>query len=139
MTIQEFTTTLKYDCILAISSLIHVPKEELPRQIEKIASLLKSQGVFFASFIEGEGEGLEDPTMSGKLRYFAKWRESDLDRLLSPYFDLLENHKIYNKKMDRTFLLRAYILRPLKKCEKCQGGAFNLSQAKVGAEAAQLE
>jgi len=91
--------------------LIHVPKEELPSQIEKISSLLKPQGIFFVSFIEGENEGLEDQTMSGKLRYFAKWRESDLDRLLSPYFNLLESHKIYNKKMDRTFLLRVYVLK----------------------------
>jgi 2-polyprenyl-3-methyl-5-hydroxy-6-metoxy-1,4-benzoquinol methylase len=111
LTIQEFETNLQYDCILAISSLIHVPKKELPTQIQKIANLLKTQGIFFVSFIEGEDEGLEDPTMSGKLRYFAKWRESDLDRLFSPYFHLLESYKIYNKKMDRTFLLRVYLLK----------------------------
>jgi 2-polyprenyl-3-methyl-5-hydroxy-6-metoxy-1,4-benzoquinol methylase len=111
LTIQEFETDLQYDCIIAISSLIHVPKKELSTQIQKIAHLLKPQGMFFVSFIEGEDEGLEDPTMSGKLRYFAKWNESDLDHLLSDYFNLLEGHKIYNKKMDRTFLLRVYILK----------------------------
>lgn len=111
LTIQEFESDIQYDSILAISSLIHVPKKELPAQIQKIASLLKPQGIFFVSFIEGENEGLEDPTMSGKLRYFAKWNESDLDRLLSPYFNLLEGHKIYSKKMDRTFLLRVYALK----------------------------
>ena len=111
LTIQEFESDSQYDSILAISSLIHVPKKELPAQIQKIANLLKPQGMFFVSFIEGEDEGLEDPTMSGKLRYFAKWNESGLDRLLSPYFNLLENHRIYNKKMDRTFLLRVYALR----------------------------
>lgn len=109
--IQEFAADLQYDCIVAISSLIHVPKEDLPAQIKKIASLLKPQGIFFVSFIEGEGEGFEDPTKLGKLRYFSKWSESDLDRLLLPYFDILEGHKIYNKKMDRTFLLRAYVLK----------------------------
>jgi 2-polyprenyl-3-methyl-5-hydroxy-6-metoxy-1,4-benzoquinol methylase len=111
LTIQEFETDLQYDCIIAISSLIHVQKKELSTQIQKIAHLLKPQGMFFVSFIEGEDEGLEDPTRSGKLRYFAKWNESDLDHLLSDYFNLLEGHKIYNKKMDRTFLLRVYILK----------------------------
>lgn len=108
--IQDFETDLQFDCIIAISSLIHIPKVELPAQIEKIAKLLKAKGLFFVSFIEGEGEGLEDPTRTGKQRYFAKWSEPDLDRLLSPYFTLLENHKIYSKKMDRTFLLRVYMV-----------------------------
>lgn len=111
LTIQEFTADLQYDCIVAISSLIHIPKEELPGQIKKIANLLKPQGIFFVSFIEGDDEGFEDPTKLGKLRYFAKWTESDLNHLLSPYFDILENHKIYNENMDRTFLLNVYILR----------------------------
>lgn len=111
LTIQEFETDLQYDCIVAISSLIHVPKKQLPIQIKKIANLLKPRGIFFVSFIEGEDEGFEDPTKSGKSRYFAKWSESDLDHLLSPYFNLLESHKIYNKKMSRTFLLRVYVLK----------------------------
>jgi 2-polyprenyl-3-methyl-5-hydroxy-6-metoxy-1,4-benzoquinol methylase len=111
LSIQEFETDLYYDCIIAISSLIHVPKQELPTQIKKIASFLKPCGLFFVSFIEGEDEGFEDPTKSGKLRFFAKWSESDLNSLLSPYFDLLEGLKIHNKKMDRTFLLRAYSLK----------------------------
>lgn len=111
LTIQEFQTDLQYDCLVAISSLIHVPKKELPAQIEKIANLLKSRGIFFVSFIEGDEEGFEDPTKLGKLRYFAKWSESDLHRLLSPYFDILETHKITNEKMGRTFFLSVYILK----------------------------
>lgn len=111
--IQNFQGNYPYDSIIAISSLIHVPKAELPSQIEKIAKLLKSNGTFFVSFIEGEGEGLEDPTNLGKQRYFAKWRESELDDLLSPYFILLENHKIVQEQMNRTFLLRAYRLKKL--------------------------
>jgi 8-oxo-dGTP diphosphatase len=111
LTIQEFQTDLQYDSVVAISSLIHVPKGEVPAQIEKIAKLLKPQGLFFVSLIEGEDEGLEDPTGVGKARFSSKWKESEVDRLLSPYFDILENHKIQNKKMDRTFLLRVYSLK----------------------------
>ncbi len=111
ITIQEFTTTQQYDCIVAISSLIHVPKIELPTQIEKIAKLLKPRGRFFVSFIEGNNEGLEDPTHAGKQRYFSKLSESELDQLLSPHFYQLASHKIYNKVMDRTFFLRVYALK----------------------------
>jgi SAM-dependent methyltransferase len=166
LTIQEFETSSQYDCIIAISSLIHVPKKELPFQIKKIANLLyharlglvnfegsqndpdlddreegniasilptndrskmgrfdgpknspnltergiKPQGIFFVSFIEGEGEGFEDPTKLGKLRYFAKWSEAEIDYLLSPSFTLLKSHRIHNHKMDRTFLLNVYRL-----------------------------
>jgi len=110
LTIQEFQTDLQYDCIIAISSLIHIPKEKLPSQIQKIADLLKPAGIFIVSFIEGDGEGFEDPTKSGIYRFFAKWTEPGLESLLSPYFNLLESHRIYNKKMDRMFLLRAYVL-----------------------------
>lgn len=111
ITIQEFTTSQQYDCIIAISSLIHVPKIELPIQVEKIAKFLKPQGRFFVSFIEGNNEGLEDPTNAGKERYFSKLSEFELDQLLSPYFYELARHKIYNKVMDRTFFLRVYALK----------------------------
>ncbi len=108
LTIQEFETDLKFDSILAISSLIHVPRKDLPSQIQKIGLMLRQGGTFFVSFIEGNGEGLEDPTSAGRMRYFAKWKESDLDEILSPYFDLLQDHRVYNSKMDRTFILRVY-------------------------------
>lgn len=107
-TIQQFQTDQQYDNIIAISSLIHVPKVDLPQQIQKIFHLLKPNGVFFVSFIEGENEGFEDPTQIGKLRYFAKWNEKELNDLFTPYFVLVESYKVYNKKMDRTFLLRVY-------------------------------
>lgn len=107
-TIKDFEADLQYDNVVAISSLIHVPKSDLPQQVKKISYLLKRHGVFFVSFIEGEGEALEDPTKIGKFRYFAKWSDEELDNLFSSDFILLENHKIYNKRMDCTFLLRIY-------------------------------
>jgi 2-polyprenyl-3-methyl-5-hydroxy-6-metoxy-1,4-benzoquinol methylase len=55
LTIQELETNHQYDCILAISSLIHVPKKDLPDQVQKIAKLLKTDGMFFVSFVEGDG------------------------------------------------------------------------------------
>jgi 2-polyprenyl-3-methyl-5-hydroxy-6-metoxy-1,4-benzoquinol methylase len=70
VTIQNFQTHDQFDMVVAISSLIHVPRAELPEQIKKIARFLRPQGLFFASFIEGNREGLEDPTHKGKSRFF---------------------------------------------------------------------
>ncbi|HSW85986.1 MAG TPA: class I SAM-dependent methyltransferase [Rhabdochlamydiaceae bacterium] len=106
LNIQNFHTEHQYDMVIAISSLIHVPKIQLPLQIEKIVTLLKPQGIFFVNFIEGKTEGFEDPTNAGKMRFFSKWDEKELDLFLSRYFDVLEKHRIYSKKMDCTFLLR---------------------------------
>lgn len=111
VSIQNFQTDQKFDVIFAMSSLIHVPQSELPAQIKKIASFLKPKGIFFISMIEGETEGLEDPTMKGKSRYFTRLSEAALDQLLAPYFDLLEKQRVNSKKMDRNFLLRVYAKR----------------------------
>lgn len=110
-TIENFETDHQYDNIVAISSLIHVSKSDVPAQIKKISNFLKPYGLFFVSFIEGEGEGLEDPTKVGKLRYFTRWNDKELESLFSPHFTLLENHRIYSKKMGHTFLLKVYALK----------------------------
>ena len=63
------------------------------------------------SFIEGNSEGLEDPTNAENERYFSKLSEFELDQHLSPNFYELARLKIYNKVVDRTFFLRAYALK----------------------------
>lgn len=114
-TIQDFKIDQQYDNIVAISSLIHLQKSDLPAQIKKISLLMKPSGVFFVSFIEGEGEGFEDPTITGKLRYFSKWNTKELDDLFSPYFTLLEDHKVSSKRISFTFLLRVYTLNRINR------------------------
>jgi 2-polyprenyl-3-methyl-5-hydroxy-6-metoxy-1,4-benzoquinol methylase len=105
--LQDFQTNHTYDAILAISSLIHIPKAELPDQIKRIAHLLKPQGIFLVSFLEGTTEGYEDPTHTGKLRFFAKYSLNELEKMLSPYFSILQIEKIESKKMNQTFYLLA--------------------------------
>ncbi len=111
VTIQAFNTDAKYDSVVAISSLIHVPKQDLAAQIEKIARLLKPQGMFFVSFIEGNSEGLEDPTSKGKDRFFSRWSEAELNSILSPYFKMHAHLEIPNPKMNCMFFLRVYSLK----------------------------
>lgn len=106
-TIQDFQTEESFDSVIAISSLIHVPKEEFPIQIEKLRKILVPNGLFFVSLIEGTGEGLEDPADVGKERYFAKWTKEELAIVLSS-FELIEDHHIPVKRMKCDFILRVY-------------------------------
>jgi len=106
-TIQAFTPQ-EYNTIIALSSLIHVPKKDLPVCIKKIAKMLIEPGYLFVSMIEGEGDGLEDPTNVGKPRYFAKYSESELDTLFSSHFTLLESIKRPVTRMGFKFLIQIY-------------------------------
>lgn len=110
-TLQNFDADTSYDSVIAISSLIHIPKGEIPAQLEKIAKFLKPQKVFFMSVLLGKTSGLEDPTNLGQVRYFSKWEENEIRLLLSKYFVELESHQIHSRSMDRTFLLGAYQLK----------------------------
>ena len=102
---QDFHAGQKFNCILAISSLIHIPRLEIPLQIKKMSESLEKEGFAFVSFIEGEGEGYEDPTAKGKMRYFSKFSEAELKKILSFHFSIVETHKIDVKKMNQSFLL----------------------------------
>lgn len=109
-TLQEFDTDQKYDIIVAISSLIHIPKKDLPAQIHKITRFLKPSGHFLATFLEGEDEIYEDPTNTGKTRFFSKHTQHELHQLLSS-FQILEEEKIVSKSLRQAFFLIA--LKPL--------------------------
>lgn len=108
---QDFSTSQKFDSLIAISSLIHIPRLEMTLQAQKLLHLIKPSGIIFISFLEGESEGFEDPTGCGKGRFFSKFTEAELNNLLSPYFSIVENHKIKVKRMKQSFFLMA--LKPL--------------------------
>lgn len=105
MRFQDYHTTQKFDSVVAISSLIHIPRSEMSEQIKRISELLNPEGIAFFSFIEGEGEGYEDPTGKGKDRFFSKFTEKELNDLLLPYFSFVEKRKIEIKVMNKSFFL----------------------------------
>ena len=111
LTFQKFETEEKFDCVVAISSLIHIPKRDLPTQLSKISKLLNPQGLFYVSFLEGEDEGFADPSKEGKVRFFAKWTETVLNSLTKSDFHLLESHKIALPKLELMFILNVYALK----------------------------
>ena len=90
---QDYAAGQKFDGIVAISSLIHIPRSAIPLQIQKLSQLLKREGLAIVSFIEGDGEGYEDPTGKGKKRFFSKFTQDELIALLSSHFSVIEIHQ----------------------------------------------
>lgn len=92
----KHTFTLKYsrleavdmlfDGIWASQSLIHICKKDLPSVLQKIKHLLKSPGIFYASFRTGEGEELRTNDRFGGGRYFAYYSEDELKAAYNQVF-----------------------------------------------------
>ena len=91
-TIQSFKTKERFGLIAAILSLIHVPKEQFPSQIEKIHSLLEPDGLFILSLLKGSAEGVEEQAC-GYPRFFARYTPQEIRDRLSLYFTELEYHE----------------------------------------------
>ena len=77
MLFQEIDFNEEYDGAWACSSLLHLPKTELPDVMRRICKALKPSGIFYASFKYGETERVS----SG--RFFADYTEDDLPHLTS--------------------------------------------------------
>lgn len=83
---QELTWQGRFDGIWACASLLHVPADELPDVLRRLAAALKPQGILYASFKHGQGEREHGG------RYFTDRDEPSLAALLrvAPYFTTLE-------------------------------------------------
>jgi 2-polyprenyl-3-methyl-5-hydroxy-6-metoxy-1,4-benzoquinol methylase len=91
-TIQTFQTSEKFDLILAILSLIHVQKKEMPAALAKIWGMLNQDGIFALAMIEGQGEGVGE-TDSKFPRYFAYYNRQEILDLTAGHFTLLEEYR----------------------------------------------
>ncbi len=103
--LEEFSAEEQFDAILAISSLIHIPRERWKKELSHLSSLLKPDGVLFLSAILGDFEGFLDPTEKGVERFFSFIPENTVKNLLEGEFQVLESQKIRSEKMNVEFLL----------------------------------
>lgn len=76
MYFQDLNAVNEYDGIWACASILHVPKEELPRIILKMRQALKQDGVIYTSFKYGDGEGVRNG------RYFSDFTEDTARRMI---------------------------------------------------------
>jgi 2-polyprenyl-3-methyl-5-hydroxy-6-metoxy-1,4-benzoquinol methylase len=91
-TLQAFETEEKFAIVVAILSLIHVPKEEFPGQIAKIHRFLEPEGIFILSLLKGKTEKFEEQT-SGYPRFFARYSADEVRQKLSGQFQELAYHE----------------------------------------------
>jgi len=106
-TIQEYDRKEPFSLICDICSLIHVPKRDIPAQIEKIAALLPKDGIFILTAIEGTTEGLVE-TDSDYPRFFSTFTEEEVLALTAKYFSLLDfrRHIGYGERVYLAFAFR---------------------------------
>jgi|SRR3989344_318544 len=83
MTKMPFTST-SFDGIYARASLLHVPKELMPKALESILKILKSKGILYLAVKKGEGEGEVKEEKYGKRvkRFFSFFGEEEMGKLL---------------------------------------------------------
>ena len=94
----------KFDGILASTSLIHMPKSNLPNVLRDIKRCLRKNGVFYPIVKEGEGEGWEESDKyPGMERYIAYYKKEEFREYLEDSgFDIT---KTITEKVGRaTFL-----------------------------------
>lgn len=98
MLFEELDYEVAFDGVWACSSLLHVPKSELPQVISKISNALKLSGVFYASFKYGENER----EAGGRL--FSDYTENNMAELtsLAPELELVEYIITNDVRSDRS-------------------------------------
>lgn len=79
---SELEDVEAYDGVWACSSILHVPKRDLPDVLARIARALKPSGVLYTSFKLGEFEGLRNG------RYFSDFTLPAFEGLLESVPDL---------------------------------------------------
>ncbi|MBS3088721.1 class I SAM-dependent methyltransferase [Candidatus Pacearchaeota archaeon] len=82
-----------FDVVLAYTSLLHLPKSNVPKVIESIKEMLKDNGLFFISLKEGEGEGFEEFKEGGK-RWFSLYRDDEIKKLLTQNFEIIKRWQV---------------------------------------------
>lgn len=76
-------------------SLLHVPKLEAFSVLQEVDRVLVDQGIFYVSLFEGEGEGLrEDFGRYGIRRYFALYRQDEIQHVLHSRFDVVRSSRL---------------------------------------------
>lgn len=93
-TFESYETNIKFDGIWALASLLHVPRIDISRTIEKYVDFLEVGGVFFMSFKNREFDYDKDG------REFTCFTENELIKMLN------EIEKIYLVKTIHTLDVR---------------------------------
>lgn len=77
--------------IWAVTSLLHISKENMLPVVRKLYSILATNGILHICMKEGAGERfLVDKNDSSTRRFFSFWKKEELISLFDPYFCLFD-------------------------------------------------
>jgi len=77
MTFEDLSFSNEFDGIWTCASLLHVPKDQMPAVLKKLADALKENGILYASFKYGNGEYVN------KGRLFTSYDKASFEKLVS--------------------------------------------------------
>lgn len=82
----------EFDGFWAVASLLHIPKEKVPRALENIQRVVKKGGIGFIALKKGEGERVvTDEDDKEDERFFAYWKREEFQEVLEKSgFELLK-------------------------------------------------
>ena len=100
-----------FDGIWAVTSLLHVKKQNLPKAIDGFYRLLKEEGIFYVCVKEGDGERYIDDG-GGMKRFFVFWKKNELLKLFEKQFELLEFRE---KKLGKRNFLEFFFKKKFEK------------------------
>lgn len=80
--IRNLELTQKYDAVIASFCIVHLTNLEILKFIHSISLILKSNGVLYLSFIEGDGEGFIRPDFFDDKIYFNFFKRENIIKLL---------------------------------------------------------
>jgi SAM-dependent methyltransferase len=84
-----------FDGVWAYTSLLHMPKANLPLVLRKIREILRQEGVFYLGMKEGNFEGFkESDKYPGTKRFFSYYTDEELRTHLSPLFRIVHDSRI---------------------------------------------
>lgn len=96
-----------FDSVWANASILHIKKEELPRVINEVKSVLKKDGILYISVKKGSGEGIMlDKRYRGVPKYWAYFSKREL-------LGFLKNFKIiksYVTKYNDKYMTKPWLI-----------------------------
>ena len=78
----------------AYTSLLHIPKTNIPRTLHSIQHIIIPQGILYLGMKEGSFEGFKQYKTTTEKRYFTFYTSTELRNLLNPCFEILHESKV---------------------------------------------
>lgn len=82
-----------FDIVWAYTSLLHIPKKNLPKVLRDISKIIKDKGIFMISMKEGDEEKMFDFEKGGR-RWFSLYSDEELRFLLKKEFEIIKHWRV---------------------------------------------